>query len=135
MIEHCFSTEAGIDGKMNRIADLKAPFSHSASMHRELRRRALGIGDLDNVTASRSYNSSVTYLASRLAVKGRLGSNDIDFFTFDGHWLAVSVAVDGQHLRFEVEAVVAEKFGLFNLQRCRSPLYAVHSGFSIKAVM
>src|SRR5262245_35202054 len=52
MIEHCFSTEAGIDGKMNGIAELNAPFSHPSSMDCELRRRALGVGDLHKITTN-----------------------------------------------------------------------------------
>src|SRR5262245_62394208 len=79
MIEHCFSTEVGIDGKMNGIVDLNAPFSHSASMDRELRRRTLGVGDLHKIATNAPNNSSVTNLSSRLPVKGRLGSNNIDF--------------------------------------------------------
>src|SRR5262245_8383255 len=109
MIEHCFSTEVSIDGEVNRISDLNASFSHSASMDRELRRRALGVGDLHKIATNALDRSPVTYLSSRLAVKGRLGGNDIDFFALNGLRLSRSVAVDGQHLRFEVEAVVAEK--------------------------
>src|SRR5215471_15356797 len=98
MIEHCFSTEAGIDGKMNGITDLNAALSHSASMDRQLWRWTLGVGDLDNVTASRSYSSPISHLSSGLAVKGSLGGNDIDFFALDGLRLSRSVAVNGQHL-------------------------------------
>src|SRR5262245_17168557 len=100
MIEHCFSTEAGIDGKMNGIADLNASFSRASSMDCELRRRALGVGDLHKIATNALDSSLVTYLSTRLAVKGRLGGNDIDFFAFDGLRLAGSVAVDGQNYRF-----------------------------------
>src|SRR5262245_11416203 len=100
MIEHCFSTEAGIDGKMNSIADLNAPFSHSASMDRELRSRALGIDDFHEIAAGSFDGSPIANLSPRLAIKGRLGGNYIDFFAFDGLRLSVAVAVDGQNYRF-----------------------------------
>src|SRR5262249_13945723 len=102
MIEHCFSTEVGMDGKMNGIAELNASFSHSTSMDRELRRRTLGVGDLHKIATNAPNNSSVTNLSSRLPVKRRLGSNDIDFFALDGLRLSVAAAIDGQNYRFSL---------------------------------
>src|SRR5262249_16874327 len=82
-------------------------FSHSASMDRELRRRTLGVGDLHKIATNAPNNSSVTNLSSRLPVKGRLGSNNIDFFSLDGLWLSVAVAVDPQAAAFALHPILS----------------------------
>src|SRR5262245_34544684 len=109
MIEHCFSTEAGIDGKMNRIADPNTPFSHSASMHRELRRRVLGVGDLDNVTAGRSYGSPISYLAAGFTIKRRLGCQKVDLHTFNDLRFTFTSRMQSKHLRFSIKMIIANE--------------------------
>src|SRR5882724_1602591 len=109
MVEHRSSTMFHIYGKMNRVANLKAPFFYSAPMDCKLRSRMLGISDFYNITAGGLDGSPVAHLATRFAIKRCLSSNDIDIFVLNGFRLSVSVAVDGQNCGFSFQTVVADE--------------------------
>src|SRR6266498_3198391 len=109
MVEHCSAAKFSIYDEMNRVADLNAPFFYSAPVDCKLRGRVLGIGDFHNITAGGLDGSPVAHLAAGFTIKRRLGSNDIDFFAFNGLRLPVSVAVDGQNCGFVFQPVVTDK--------------------------
>jgi len=67
------------------------------------------VGDLDQVAPRRGDRAAVAHLPAGFPVERRFGRQQFDLFAFQRFLFAATVAVNRQHRRFAVEAVVADK--------------------------
>src|SRR3990172_13277348 len=98
-----------VDPKLDFVADLDTAFFHFAAMGGKLRRRVLGVGYFDQISACRRDRAAVAHLPAGFSIERRLGGQQFDLFTFYRFLFTVTAAVNRQHRRFAVEAVVADE--------------------------
>ncbi len=79
-------------------------------MHRELRRRVLGVEDFHLIAARGFYDPPVAYLPAGFAVEGGYLRNQVDLSAFADFSLSFPLGVECQDSGFRIEAIVADKF-------------------------